>query len=1089
MWKTMNEPERFPSSESVSECITDYLSASNTNWDAPFSFSQTYCDAPKPYLDVEGIGAIDLPFAAELDCGTQTSVSDAGSAVAEYVWDIDARKVEYMGMEWEAFIGNVVADACRAFKIDGESSKSFCELRMVSLQDATSKELCHTPFREAERDGIMATIAVVLPSAKITGGNITLSHSGRTVECQCVNDQTTVIGWFNDVIPSMEPITSGRRLVFTYDFALAEPPCVVVPTEAEADARLSLALERWCKGARDWPPRLAVLLSHRYSPADLCIGALKGVDLQSVTAFSRLASQHDLVLGLGNVRWTTSHSLHLTHVVDLTGTPIVETLDLPRHHETGPGFVQMIKTGLRYEVDEFTNIEEKLHGQEYHRVALVVWPKHYQLHILLPDRRTDITDMTRDSLRNIQSRTPNTEQWALIDAVFGYKWYWWQGYMVSNECSRIACLWRDLALWECAIKLCVDQQGLSTVSEETKLEAVRVFGFSQVQASFERMLHADKSNTRRLDFLSMATKKWHIAAWAADHTRKVLLALQPPTQQECTAIVQAALAAGGMCFIKDSLCPHICAIAGGKFLLDFAEEVASVVAPDELMRDAVINAVVSTWIDKAKFSDHQKDTTMVTDGNCQEYLVDLKRFITICLRFDYCDLIQRILSSAATTAREQHSIYSKGQCAMYLLHPLVEFLLPLQHAHTEEIPRSEVEALRRLSALLWWQWICVPTKEIGNWECYAKYVLITTVQKDENPDLFMEVALPVLETAQISARSDVTTAEHVVRLAYVIWEQLHSRLAFSLKYEGQTINQSLYSLMERLVTEAEMDWDPDVVCLALRLARDLGGSLTRTILDRLLAPQEMTYGWCKCVLDRVVEELGAWASRNGCLDAFAEVFQRILCAWKDNVWVPPPPIEANLQELLDRVGEWDCDCDSCESARRFLSLYSTESDIEWEEMGANSRRHIVRKLEKFAEELVEWHAEVPDRNPEWESTTRYKSLFLEKRKPLRAHVEWAEEHHIGAQMACRLGDPMAIKRLLGKEYWPLVKAMRPYDKLTPSGKESAAPPTPRIEVPSSEQELEDVQPPCKKQKQEHDADVVAEFASAFQSFASNRKIV
>jgi hypothetical protein len=91
------------------------------------------------------------------------------------------------------------------------------------------------------------------------------------------------LAWYNDVTHEIRPVTSGVRLVLTYNLRLKDPGSDDISSSDASEsgqARIKNALQDW-QGAATYPSKpyfLTYILEHQYSQKSLSYGGLKGND-------------------------------------------------------------------------------------------------------------------------------------------------------------------------------------------------------------------------------------------------------------------------------------------------------------------------------------------------------------------------------------------------------------------------------------------------------------------------------------------------------------------------------------------------------------------------------------------------------------------------------------------------------------------------------------------------------------------------------------------------------------------------------------------------------------------------------------------
>jgi predicted 2-oxoglutarate/Fe(II)-dependent dioxygenase YbiX len=136
-----------------------------------------------------------------------------------------------------------------------------------------------------KEDGMVATLVVALPCAH-TGGSLVIDHAGvkrRVDTSRSARDKLTCVAFYADCHHEVKPLTSGYRVVLTYNLLLKGAAReVAIPASDAAVARLTQALHdyfdrrvaevqaRAAAGGRvSRPPKWVYLLDHQYTEKSL----------------------------------------------------------------------------------------------------------------------------------------------------------------------------------------------------------------------------------------------------------------------------------------------------------------------------------------------------------------------------------------------------------------------------------------------------------------------------------------------------------------------------------------------------------------------------------------------------------------------------------------------------------------------------------------------------------------------------------------------------------------------------------------------------------------------------------------------------
>lgn len=163
---------------------------------------------------------------------------------------------------------------------------------------------------------MLATIVLVLPS-QFSGGEVHVSHVKQRMEFDASPSSlvsTTILAWYTDVVHEVKPITSGFRLALAFN-VIRKPNAEFTPKLLSPDKPLK-ELKRILRGwyhadenrahnQRIEPPtKLAYVLDHQYSHANLSFDKLKGRDRSLVLTVKDACLGHGFHLGLGSLEFS-----------------------------------------------------------------------------------------------------------------------------------------------------------------------------------------------------------------------------------------------------------------------------------------------------------------------------------------------------------------------------------------------------------------------------------------------------------------------------------------------------------------------------------------------------------------------------------------------------------------------------------------------------------------------------------------------------------------------------------------------------------------------------------------------------------------
>ncbi|KAI1173489.1 hypothetical protein F4777DRAFT_445744 [Nemania sp. FL0916] len=272
-----------------------------------FATTKRYQLAPTPILQVDD-EIFSLPLndrdaktikelcqQAPFGKGNQTVVDPE----IRQTWELGADRFRLTNPAWPAFFEGLLLNVCQNLGITGNVNAS---LHKLLLYEQGSFFKAHKDSQKAE--GMVATLAICLPS-KHEGGDVHLCHAGQHRTFNTSDSSlfdTTALAWFSDVTHEVEEVTSGHRLVLTYNIIHKSKPNLSANTFHEQLDTISAALAQ-CRlhgTGPDFDEKIYPL-DHKYSRAGLSLHHLKGRDLAVCESLQSLCSQHEYYLLLAHI--------------------------------------------------------------------------------------------------------------------------------------------------------------------------------------------------------------------------------------------------------------------------------------------------------------------------------------------------------------------------------------------------------------------------------------------------------------------------------------------------------------------------------------------------------------------------------------------------------------------------------------------------------------------------------------------------------------------------------------------------------------------------------------------------------------------
>lgn len=266
---------------------------------------------PNPGLYIKGIGLVGLPLSTKdakaiIRCSKQAPFGRGDETVVDIsvrrTWELDTSKFEIRNPAWVEYLSDLKSKAIDALGVSASPSDIRAEPYKLLLYE---KDAFFKAHRDTEKvPGMFGTLVVCLPS-KHNGGEVHLSHSG---EKKVFDTSTTsefdlsTLAWYSDVKHEIKAVTSGYRLVLTYNLVSTISNGLLLSAGQADEGRLQLQkiLRKWC---RDFThlEKFAYIFDHQYTESSLSIENLKGQDKAKGSLLDDVCDSNGVYLFLGSL--------------------------------------------------------------------------------------------------------------------------------------------------------------------------------------------------------------------------------------------------------------------------------------------------------------------------------------------------------------------------------------------------------------------------------------------------------------------------------------------------------------------------------------------------------------------------------------------------------------------------------------------------------------------------------------------------------------------------------------------------------------------------------------------------------------------
>lgn len=299
-----------------------------------------------PLSDRDAQAIISVSHQAPFGKGEQTIVDTS----VRKTWELSKEDFEMKNPAWNTYVQSILNKVGTGLGFHATSDSISAQLYKLLLYEPGAMFKAH---QDSEKEqGMFGTLIIALPS-KHEGGQVHLSHAGKTEVLTTATNSDygyTYLAWFSDVVHEVKPVTSGHRLVLTYNLVHTSLGSQVLSAGSNTSVvELDNSFQAWKTLDRTKSPKyLSYLLEHEYTEANFSLQSTKGHDNQVLTLLHGLCQKYDCILYLASLQRTVtggcaddgsnSEGFHdiddpettttLTRVVDVYGKEIGKQIDL-----------------------------------------------------------------------------------------------------------------------------------------------------------------------------------------------------------------------------------------------------------------------------------------------------------------------------------------------------------------------------------------------------------------------------------------------------------------------------------------------------------------------------------------------------------------------------------------------------------------------------------------------------------------------------------------------------------------------------------------------------------------------------------------
>lgn len=238
-------------------------------------------DVPYPLSPEQARSIIAIAERAPFGKGTENVVDET----VRSVWEVDATKVHIDESWLDNHLPKIVKCLCNDIDVMFEEYVDAKFYKLLIYEEGGHFK----QHQDTERGpGMFGTLLVQLPS-QYTGGDLVISHNGTKWRVSNAEESERFMyctAFFSDCTHTLEPVTSGYRLVLVFNLFLRDAsllPDTAHPASFQtAQASLQVAANAWVRTIQEKPhvatKKLFYVLQHEYTRKNLSFINLKGSD-------------------------------------------------------------------------------------------------------------------------------------------------------------------------------------------------------------------------------------------------------------------------------------------------------------------------------------------------------------------------------------------------------------------------------------------------------------------------------------------------------------------------------------------------------------------------------------------------------------------------------------------------------------------------------------------------------------------------------------------------------------------------------------------------------------------------------------------
>ncbi|KAJ6572542.1 hypothetical protein DFH09DRAFT_1362470 [Mycena vulgaris] len=1030
--------------------------------------------APNPCLEIDGLGTIGLPLserdARAIIAACDPAYASAQDSAASAIQEMSPEKIHFDNPAWDIWLQKT-AGAAASKALTASATASTFALRKLLIH--TTGITNHTgPTVGNSTDGKIGDLIAVLP-ARHEGGQLQVQHAGQSKSFAFASQSgqlTSIVAAYSGVKHTMTAITTGARLALVYD--IFQPPTTTraaLPELRAADRSLHDILLSWKHDESDETPMLACLLRHKYSEIpDFCAESLQGRDAALVSHLRPIARKLKFRMLLAQIDYTVStemqaddddddedgyrrygdyygnndnddeeideycfeavgvphESLYFGPTVNLDGIPVEVELDLkPGDLLNGGNVTNDVADERTFERDDRT---EATRTEVYKRTILLLWPKNGPLDSTVA--LGDTYDYACNALHKSTTTAVTRREKLLVDSLLGSceTPHPKRPQRAVQVLAKSARRWDDIHLLLRTLKACGVDKNTGLLGVEGFVSCSKTFGWDALKDFCNDAMTNEESNIRRdallarLTQMSVGQPDPSLSLWCQNHEETSLRSLRKVTTAQLPALVERALARGGV-FLRNIILPQLqtqklSAIGWMLFVANFHKRLP----PNPPSGDAAVFREVTTQCITNIVSNlpaFPQKTTKERHGTTHSMDVEtILHILKLCIATENVSYCAEIFTKMRDAARRGAFVRAFPPWMYYtdLCRTLVPYLqsAPAARQHCEPFFLDALESM--LSPT------CITAEGVNIAACDLASAIPTLMLAARHGG-----GIPALKerhglTKDVLTGRDLKALELLARA--VVKEFPRQRIYYPTSLQARTdvlktlVRATIDTFKTSLLAKSSAPvpyWINDVVAPQQHMLSLVkfcfeveAPNQCEYLLPRFATPPD-SITWRQHASDALapfLPRLREYLHEQG-LDLYTEPYRSfitcVLNAFTQQVMTAKPP-EAVPVSQIESVG-----CQTCAECRELRSFLLSPEPILVLRTSKRVRTHLEHKLARTGA----WGVLCEYVNPGYRS-----ALKITKPESMVKMAAWSADSVLGKTLLDGLGDVTAQRRVLGEEY-------------------------------------------------------------------------